>query len=167
VSKTRVRLLGRAIAGVGSGLAYGALAGLLYGGALPLALAGAAVVAMRLASSSLSTTMFGINQLYENILYLDLYTNLLAQTTERTREPGGLAAPTDPSEITLTTPRSLSRPGRGRLSGRHADRAPGRRWSRWSGRTAPQEHPGQADDRPVPADRRAGAVGRRQPGRSG
>ncbi|MFI9380016.1 ABC transporter ATP-binding protein [Kutzneria sp. NPDC052558] len=102
VAKTRVRLLGRAIAGIGTGLAYGALAGLLYGGALPLALAGAAVVAMRMASSSLSTTMFGINQLYENILYLDLYTNLLGQTEERTRESGGLAAPADPAEITVT-----------------------------------------------------------------
>ena len=101
VSKTRVRLLGRAIAGIGTGLAYGALAGLLYGGALPLALAGAAVVAMRMAASSLSTTMFGINQLYENILYLDLYTNLLSQTAARTREQGGVAAPVDPSEITL------------------------------------------------------------------
>jgi ATP-binding cassette subfamily B protein len=102
VAKTRVRLVGRAVAGIGAGLAYGALAGLLYGGALPLALAGAAVVAMRMASTSLSTTMYGINQLYENILYLDLYTNLMAQTAERTREPGSLVAPTDPAEITLT-----------------------------------------------------------------
>jgi ATP-binding cassette subfamily B protein len=102
VVKTRVRLLGRAIAGVGAGLAYGALAGLLYGGALPLALAGAAVVAMRMASTSLSNTMYGVNSLYEHILYLDLYTNLLAQTAARTRDPGVHAAPADPAEITLT-----------------------------------------------------------------
>ena len=102
VAKTRVRLVGRAVAGIGSGLAYGALAGLLYGGALPLALAGAAVVAMRMASTSLSTTMYGVNQLYENILYLDLYTNLMSQTAERTRAAGGVAAPIDPSEITLS-----------------------------------------------------------------
>ena len=102
LSRTRVRLLGRAIAGIGTGLAYGALAGLLYGGALPLALAGAAVVAMRMASSSLSTTMFGINLLYENILYLDLYTNLLARTQKLTREAAATRAPVDPGEITLS-----------------------------------------------------------------
>jgi len=62
--------------------------GLLYGGRCA-ALAGAAVVAMRLASSSLSTTIVGINQLCENILISTVTRTSLAQTTERTREPGG------------------------------------------------------------------------------
>jgi len=50
--KTAIRLIGRGLAGVGTALAYGVLGLLLYAGAMPLALAGAAAVAMRTASKS-------------------------------------------------------------------------------------------------------------------
>ncbi|MFC9440392.1 ABC transporter ATP-binding protein [Nocardia sp. NPDC057030] len=101
LARARVRLAGRAVAGVGTGLAYGVLGLLLYLDSLPLALAGTAVVAMRMAAAALSQTMIGINSLYENILYLEFYADLLAQTERRTRPPATGVAPADPREITL------------------------------------------------------------------
>ncbi|WP_069160357.1 ABC transporter ATP-binding protein [Nocardia altamirensis] len=101
LARARVRLLGRTIAGVGTGIAFGVLGLLLYLGALPLAMAGAAVVAMRMATAALSQTMAGVNNLYENLLYLEFYANLLEQTERRTRPPAVTLAPADPREITL------------------------------------------------------------------
>ncbi|MEV6558662.1 ABC transporter ATP-binding protein/permease [Nocardia sp. NPDC051756] len=101
LARARVRLAGRTVAGVGTGLAYGVLGLLLYLDALPLALAGTAVVAMRMAAAALSQTMIGINSLYENILYLEFYANLLEQTERHTRPPATGRAPADPREITL------------------------------------------------------------------
>ena len=49
-----VQLAGRTLSGIGSALAYLALALLLYGEVLPLALAGTAAVAMRTAAQSVS-----------------------------------------------------------------------------------------------------------------
>lgn len=101
LARARVRLTGRTVAGVGTGLAYGVLGLLLYLDSLPPALAGTAVVAMRMAAAALSQTMIGINSLYENILYLEFYANLLDQTERRTRPPATGCAPADPREITL------------------------------------------------------------------
>ncbi|WP_279579558.1 ATP-binding cassette domain-containing protein [Fodinicola feengrottensis] len=110
LAKTRVHLVGRAIAGVGSGVAFGALGMLLYSGTLALALAGAAMVAMRMAASALANTMFGVNTLYENTLYLELYTTLLEETAKRTATPSDLAAPADPQRIS-TEAMSFTYPG--------------------------------------------------------
>ena len=52
--QTVVQLVGRTLSGIGTALAYLALALLLYGGVLPLALAGTAAVAMRTAAQSVS-----------------------------------------------------------------------------------------------------------------
>lgn len=101
LARARVRLAGRAISGAGTGIAYAALGLLLYFGGLPLALAGTAVVAMRMAATALSQTMLGINGLYENILYLDFYSQLLDQTARHTRAPSDRRAPADPSVVTL------------------------------------------------------------------
>ncbi|CAM4395830.1 ABC transporter ATP-binding protein [Nocardia ninae] len=101
LARARVRLVGRTIAGIGTGIAFGALGLLLYLGELPLAMAGTAVVAMRMASAALSQTMIGVNSLYENTLYLEFYGNLLDQTERRTRPPAELHAPADPHEISL------------------------------------------------------------------
>lgn len=101
LAKTWVRLAGRTVAGVGTGLAFGVLGLLLHSGALALALAGAAVVAMRMATTALSSTMFGVNTIYENTLYLDLYTRLLAQSAARTRPRSELRAPADPQRISV------------------------------------------------------------------
>jgi ATP-binding cassette subfamily B protein len=77
--KTAIRLIGRGLAGVGTALAYGVLGLLLYAGAMPLALAGAAAVAMRTASTAVSTTVFAANRLFEHSFYLDMLTSCLVQ----------------------------------------------------------------------------------------
>src|SRR6185437_1940661 len=59
--KTVIRLIGRALAGIGTAGAYAVLGVLLYAGVMPLALAGAAAVAMRTASTAVSTTVFAAN----------------------------------------------------------------------------------------------------------
>ena len=99
--KTLVRLVGRTFAGVGIGIAYLVLGILLYTGAMPLALAGAAVVAMRTASTSLSTTMYAVNQLYEHSFYIDFYRRLLTTAHARHHVSTGVTAPADPSVIRL------------------------------------------------------------------
>jgi ATP-binding cassette subfamily B protein len=107
--ETRVRLVGRAAAGLGTALAYCVLGLLLYSGRMPLALAGAATVAMRTASSSLASTMYMINGLYANSFYIALYRTLLAEAGARRRRgnalgPGAAAAqapPADPDRIRL------------------------------------------------------------------
>jgi ATP-binding cassette subfamily B protein len=73
----------------------------LHANVLPLALAGAAVVAMRMASTALNTTMFNVNYFYEYSLYLELYTKLLDETRSRTRPASTVQAPGAPARITV------------------------------------------------------------------
>lgn len=97
--RTRIRMIGRALAGLGTAVAYLVLGLLLYIGSMPLALAATAVVAMRTASSSLSNTMRSINSLYEDSFYLGFYQRLLGEADRRQRVCDGPIAPTDPLEI--------------------------------------------------------------------
>ncbi|PRY36392.1 ABC transporter ATP-binding protein [Umezawaea tangerina] len=99
--KTVVRLAGRALAGVGTGIAYLVLGLLLHSGRMELALAGAAVVAMRTAATALSTTMYAVNQLYEHSFYIDFYRRLLRVARARHHVSTGVTAPTDPGVIRL------------------------------------------------------------------
>ena len=99
--QNRVRMAGRALAGLGSGAAYTVLGVLLYVGAMPLALAATAVVAMRTASTALANTMQGVNELFEDSLYLGFYRRLLADARARSRPRTGVIAPADPSVIRL------------------------------------------------------------------
>jgi ATP-binding cassette, subfamily B, bacterial len=89
-NRTNVELLGRTFAGIGTALAYLVLATLLYTGGLPLALAGAAAVAMRTAAQAVSRVIYETNHLYEASLYVDLYRVCLADARTRRR-----AEPTD------------------------------------------------------------------------
>lgn len=59
---------------------------LLYGEVLPLALAGAAAVAMRTAAQALSRTIYETNHLYEASFFLAIYRSCLddARTRRRT-----------------------------------------------------------------------------------
>jgi ATP-binding cassette subfamily B protein len=109
LAQTRVRLTGRVIAGVGTGAGYAVLGLLLHAGWLALPLAGTAVVAMRLATSALTSTMMGIKTLYEDTLYVKLYTRLLETTRARTR-PSLPSQVSDPAVITLEAA-SFSYPG--------------------------------------------------------
>ncbi|WP_255616935.1 ABC transporter ATP-binding protein/permease [Saccharopolyspora sp. 7B] len=97
--KSAVQLLGDLLSGVGSGLAFVILGLLLYAGLMPLALAGTAVVALRTASSALSTTMVSINQLYEHSFYLRFYQQFLREARTRRGNPGTIDAPPDPATI--------------------------------------------------------------------
>ncbi|MGH3999166.1 MAG: ATP-binding cassette domain-containing protein, partial [Pseudonocardiaceae bacterium] len=97
--KTAIRLVGRSLAGVGTALAYGVLGLLLYAGAMPLALAGAAAVAMRTASTAVSTTVFAANRLFEHSFYLDMLTSCLAQARRHHRPAAVRQLPRDPQFI--------------------------------------------------------------------
>ncbi|HET8641207.1 MAG TPA: ABC transporter ATP-binding protein, partial [Pseudonocardiaceae bacterium] len=99
--QTTVQLGGRAVAGVGTGLAYVVLGWLLYTETMPLALAGAAVVAMRTASTALRSTIYGVNRLYEDSFYIDLYHKLLDDSRDRRRPAARCMAPTNPETIRL------------------------------------------------------------------
>jgi ATP-binding cassette, subfamily B, bacterial len=99
--ETWIQLTGRAAAGVGTALAYLVLGWLLYVEAMPLALAGAAVVAMRTGSTALRQTMYQINRLYEQSFHIDLFRKLLVDA-ERRRGPEPVTdAPANPATIEL------------------------------------------------------------------
>ncbi|GGL02907.1 multidrug ABC transporter permease [Sphaerisporangium melleum] len=104
--KNLVRLAGRTLAGVGTAVAYLVLGALIYTGALPLALAGAAVLAMRTATGAVGTIVRTGNQLYESSLYHDIYQNCLDDARRRTRRRALGAGPAlpaaGPSVIELT-----------------------------------------------------------------
>ncbi|WP_433268493.1 ABC transporter ATP-binding protein [Actinosynnema sp. CS-041913] len=97
-----VRLSGRTLAGLGTGIAYVVLGLLLHGGGMELALAGTAVLAMRTGFSSLTTTTRSVNALYEDSFYIDFYRKLLAEGAERAQGSSSVLAPADPELITLT-----------------------------------------------------------------
>jgi ATP-binding cassette subfamily B protein len=99
--KTVIRLVGRGLAGIGTALAYVVLGVLLYTGAMPLALAGAAAVAMRTASTAVSTTLFSANQLFEHSFYLDMLSSCLTQARGYHRAPPEQQLPHDPALIEL------------------------------------------------------------------
>jgi ATP-binding cassette subfamily B protein len=109
--KTAIRLLGRGLAGIGTALAYGVLGVLLYLGAMPLALAGAAAVAMRTASSAVSITVYTANRLFEQSFYLDMLGSCLAQARDHHRAEAALPLPSDPQTIELHEV-SFSYPGK-------------------------------------------------------
>jgi ATP-binding cassette subfamily B protein len=96
-----IQLLGRSVAGVGTAVAYLVLGWLLYREVMPLALAGAAVVAMRMAANSLSNTIHGVNRLYEDSFYIDLFQKLLADTKTRCGPEPVAEAPVNPETIEL------------------------------------------------------------------
>ena len=99
--QTIVQLIGRSVAGVGTGVAYAVLGWLLYAEVMPLALAGAAVVAMRTGSNALSNTIHGINRLYEDSFYIDLFQQLVADTSTRRGPEPVTDAPVNPETIEL------------------------------------------------------------------
>lgn len=101
-SRAVVQLVGRTVAGIGTGLAYGVLALLLYAGGMPLALAGAAALAMRTAGQAVSSTIYGINRLYEASFHLELYRSCLDDAASRHRPAATGRLRDDPVEISLT-----------------------------------------------------------------
>ncbi|CAL9571984.1 Vitamin B12 import ATP-binding protein BtuD [Actinosynnema sp. ALI-1.44] len=115
-----VRLLGRAIAGVGTAAAYGLLALLLWTGQMPLALAGTAVLTMRLASAALTECLRMVNVLHENSHHLDLYRRFVTEAAGRRERAGNATAPADPAVIRLSGV-SFTYPGQDRPAVRELD----------------------------------------------
>ncbi|MDQ2706723.1 MAG: ABC transporter ATP-binding protein/permease [Actinomycetota bacterium] len=94
-----IRLLGRTVAGIGTGLAYLQLGALIYTGSLPLAVAGAAALAMRTAAAAVANSVYTSNRLYELSFHLALYKRCLTDATTRARHP-----PPTPDRDTATSP---------------------------------------------------------------
>jgi ATP-binding cassette subfamily B protein len=99
--QTWIRLIGRAVAGVGTAMAYVVLGWLLYVEAMPLALAGAAVVSMRTGSTALRNTMYQVNRLYDDSFQIDLFRKLLVDARDRRGPDPVVEAPVNPSVIEL------------------------------------------------------------------
>jgi ATP-binding cassette, subfamily B, bacterial len=100
--RTAVELVGRTLSGIGTAGAYAVLALLIYSSVLPLALAGAAAVAMRTAAQAVSTAMYLVNHLFEAGFYVQLFRTCLAQAAERRRPPGAARLAGPPERIELT-----------------------------------------------------------------
>ncbi len=99
--KTGLALIGRTLNGVGISVAYLLLGLLLYTGTMPLALAGAAVLAMRSATGALTLSMRALNGLQEQTQYVGFYQRCLREAHERRRRTSGPRVPADPAAITL------------------------------------------------------------------
>lgn len=102
VAQARAQTAGRAVAGVGVGLTFALLGLLLYAGWIPLAVAGAAIVAIRLARTSLNRLVLAGNMLLEQGLYVGDYQEFLTEARARTRPATGPAAPAAPHQIALS-----------------------------------------------------------------
>ncbi|HJP72872.1 MAG TPA: ABC transporter ATP-binding protein [Pseudonocardiaceae bacterium] len=100
-SQTLVRLSGQALSGIGTGAAYVVLGLLLYTGNLALALAGTAAIAMRTASSALSSTLNSVNNLYSESFYLGFLRQLHEEAAKRRRPPGSRVITEAPHTISL------------------------------------------------------------------
>ncbi|MBM7776554.1 ABC-type multidrug transport system fused ATPase/permease subunit [Actinokineospora baliensis] len=108
--QTRVALLGRALSGVGITLAYVTLGWLLYIGATPLAVAGAALLAIRTVRASLTQVVLAANRMFEKSLYINDLITFFDHTERRTKRPTGRIAPVDP-EVIAVRGVSFSYPG--------------------------------------------------------
>ena len=96
-----VQLAGQTLSGLGTGAAYVVLGLLLYWNVLPLALAGTAAIAMRTASSALSSTLQQLNQLYSESFYLGFLRQLHEEAAKRRRPPGSRSITDAPQTITM------------------------------------------------------------------
>jgi len=101
LAQAGTHLVGRALSGLGTAAAYATLGLLLYAGTTPLAVAGAAVVAIQSGRSQLSRAVFAVNRLYEQNLYVMDFASCLADAAARTRPRTGVAAPRDPRVISV------------------------------------------------------------------
>ena len=99
--RTLVQLAGRALTGVGTALAFAVLGLLIYNGVLPLALAGAAALAMRVASQAVSATVMETDQLFEAGYYVELYRACLDDARTRGRAAPSATVVADPEVIEL------------------------------------------------------------------
>jgi ATP-binding cassette subfamily B protein len=96
------QLVGRALSGICTALAYVVLGLLIYAGVLPLALAGAAALAMRVAAQAVSATVAEADQLFESGYYVELYRTCLNDARQRRRPAATARLAGDPTVIELS-----------------------------------------------------------------
>ncbi|GAA3745065.1 ATP-binding cassette subfamily B protein/ATP-binding cassette subfamily C protein [Spinactinospora alkalitolerans] len=96
-----VRLGGDAAAGAAIVGVFTALGALLATGAMELAVAGAAVVAIRTGQNAISNLLASANRTYESGLYFDDYLSFLDRARARLPAPAAAPAPADFTEITV------------------------------------------------------------------
>ncbi|MCF6476716.1 ABC transporter ATP-binding protein, partial [Nonomuraea sp. MG754425] len=107
--QTMAKLVGEVLGGLGTALVYVALGVLLAVAAIPLAVAGAAVLAIRSGQTSLGTFMYATNRLYEQGLYFTDFLDFCAAAERRLTGPRpgdvpeGFACVTA-SEVTFSYP---------------------------------------------------------------
>ncbi|MEV0389796.1 ABC transporter ATP-binding protein [Nonomuraea sp. NPDC050643] len=101
LGQIRVHAAGRAFGGLATGATFAALAALLHAGWIPLAVAGAAAMAVRTARGALAQLAATANQLFEQGLYIHDYQRFLADSAARGRPPGSTPAPREPGVIAL------------------------------------------------------------------
>jgi ATP-binding cassette subfamily B protein len=99
--EARLRALASLVAGLGLVVAFVLLGLMIRSNWLDLAMAGAAVVAMRSAAGSLTQLVTSGHQLLEKALYIADFQDFLDAATVRTRRSRGLPAPPQPRTITL------------------------------------------------------------------
>lgn len=99
VAQARVRGLGRALTGVGLVVTYVVLGLLVHAGWVPLAVAGTAVIAIRVATTALNRLVLAANQLIEQGMYVSDYLAFLAEATAAPPEAGDDAADPDRVEV--------------------------------------------------------------------
>jgi len=120
--QTLTSLVGRSLSGIGIAAAYGTLGWLLYTGATPLAVAGAAILAIRTVRSSLTQVVLAANRVFEKSLYISDLRAFLANAANGTRPVTGLHAPKDPAVIEVRSV-SFTYPGADKPALRHVDLA--------------------------------------------
>lgn len=97
VAQARVRGLGRALTGVGLVVTYVVLGLLVHAGWVPLAVAGTAVIAIRVATSALNRLVLAANQLIEQGMYVSDYLAFLAEAAATPARSGDSVV--DPERI--------------------------------------------------------------------
>lgn len=100
--QARVTAVGRALSGLAMGLTIALLGVLLQAGWLPLAVAGAALIAIRSASTALRRLVMAANLVFEQGLYVADYAAFRADALARTRARTARQAPADPARIELS-----------------------------------------------------------------
>jgi ATP-binding cassette, subfamily B, bacterial len=98
-AEARGVLAGDALSGLASMATYAALGALLLMGTVPLAVAGAAVMAIRTGRTSLIGLIMSTNQMYEQGLFVLEWERACTEAEERAMHTGELALPPGPVEI--------------------------------------------------------------------
>ncbi|TMR96549.1 ABC transporter ATP-binding protein [Nonomuraea basaltis] len=97
--EARLGLAGDAVSGAAGVLTYATLGLLLIAGTIPLAVAGAAVIAIRTAKAGLISLVMSINQVYEQGLYVLEWERACAEAAGHRMTSGPVPLPPHPVEI--------------------------------------------------------------------